>query len=261
MRFLTVLTVSIFFAKGLAWLPEACAEFSLAQSAFHRGMLLKDEGRLEEAERFMKKALELEPSNHQYHFELANVYALRYDQKPKDRHRDKMLRSAARELEQAVMLHPDFIQAYFNLGVVYKKQGEYEKAREQFRTVLQIEPSLVNAHLQIGATYEQQGFFHEARDAYEQALRLDYGNAGIDGALDDLQERKKEDEERMLAETAATRLNRYQSAFPYTPDGQAAGYEQKRQEQLDSSAGMEQAIPYLGSWLISQFMNWRESRD
>ena len=70
------------------------AEFQPAQTAFYRGMLLKEEGKFEEAERFIKKALEFEPSNHEYHFELANVYALRYDQNPKSETRMESLKSA-----------------------------------------------------------------------------------------------------------------------------------------------------------------------
>jgi len=232
--------------------PVSYAQVNNAQSAFHLGMALKSQGRLDESERMIKKALEMEPSNHTYHFELANVYALQFDQIKKDRSRYAVLTAAARELEQVVMLDPQSIQAYFNLGVIYKKQGEYERAREQFRHVLEVDPNLVNAYMQIGATYEEQGFFDDAKDAYLKAQEYDFGNPGILSAMDDLKIRKQEDRDRMLAEQAAA--SSYRRRFAFTPYSQAAGYEQKRQENFDNAYGLVQAIPYLSTWLVSQFM-------
>ena len=223
-------------------------------------MILKDEGNFEESERFIKKALEFEPTNYNYHFELANVYALRYDQVPKRQKRIEMLDAAARELEQAVMLHPGFVQAYFNLGVVYKKQQKYEKAREQFRQVLQLDPNLVNAYMQLGAIYEEQGFFDEAKDEYLKAKELDFGNSAIDSAIEDLSTRKEEDRDRMLARASMEQFGRMRYGMPYSPNSQAAYYAANRQDEIESTAGFGQTIPHLATWLISQFMSLKEER-
>lgn len=224
-------------------------------------MILKEEGNLEEAERFLKKALEFSPSNHEYHFELANVYALRYDEKSKKEKRADALDAAARELEQAIMLNPDFLQAYFNLGVVYKKQGNYEKAREQFRHVLELDPNLVNAYMQIGAIYEEQGFFDEAKDEYLKAKDMDFGNPGIDSAIEDLQNRREEDRDKMLAETRLEQLSRMRYGMGYSENSQAAVYADRRRDEIESTAGFAQTIPHLTTWLISQFMSLREKEE
>ncbi len=176
-------------------------ESSEAPRYFEEGIQLRDKGSLEDAENRFKKALDLEPANTQYHFELANLYAMRYDSLSASQKRERsehLLGAAARELEQAAMLEPNFIAAHFNLGVIYKRLSRFEEARVSFREILRLDPRHVPSQMQIGSVYEEQGFYDEAEDAYRQAKKMDYRNSDIDLAIEDLKERRETEQRRPL---------------------------------------------------------------
>lgn len=80
--------------------------------------------------------------------------------------------------------------ALANLGTLYSVNGDYEKARENYRQALHINPAALNdliakfykfavyqpagkKYLWLGEMLEQAGRTTEARQAYEQALRTD----------------------------------------------------------------------------------------
>jgi len=227
---------------------------------FLKGLGLKDNGQLTEAEGQIKKALELEPANPDYHFELANVYAMRHDARIKSSRSDSadpILEQIARELEQAVMLRPDFLPAHYNLGVVYKKQGRYEKAREAFRSVLALNPKQLAARMQTGVTYEEQGFFDEAESIYREARGWDDHNPEILAAIEDLKRHRDEARRRTRAEDMTAQMSRLnQNLRRASVWGE--GLDPIREGE-ESSQRLTQAIPYLGAWLAQEFMKRRSS--
>lgn len=153
------------------------AEQSQAQVYFLQALKTRDEGRFDVAERLMRQAVQLEPNNADYHFELGNIYILM-----------KNLESARRELEQTIMIAPHHIAGNYNLGLVYKELRLMGVAREQFRRVLQIDPENARAMLQIGYIYAEQGFYEDARDAFEAAYVMDASNPEAEDALEQLKE-------------------------------------------------------------------------
>ncbi len=160
-----------------------------AQTLFAQAQQLRNEGRFAEAEDALLQALQEEPSNPDYHFELSNIYAALYDTwqtRPNARQAMELLNRSQRELEQVLVFQPDHLAARFNLGVVYKRQGRYEAAREEFRRVLELSPDLAAAWYQIGSTYQDQGFWDEAEDAYLKARDLSYDPYAINDALEEL---------------------------------------------------------------------------
>jgi len=231
-----------------------------AQGYFQKSQGLAERGNLQEAERYLKKSLDLDPANAFYHFELANLYALRHDASKKSSRKPKqseMLAAAARELERATMLDPELLPAQYNLGVVYKRQGRYEEARDQFRQALDIDPKSAPAYMQIGMTYEEQGFFDEAKDSYAKAKDFDFTNPGIQGAMEDLKLSEEEAEEERRRALADSRFRRLQGQFFQTPFSGAAQYETQSQADFQAASDVRQAIPFLGAWLIQEFMKFR----
>lgn len=236
--------------------PLFARDFTQGGIYFEQAMSFKGQGNFVEAERNLKKALDIEPANPNYHFELANIYAMKFDHystKKTNASKSVALSAAARALEQTLMLNPDSIEASFNVGVVYKKQGKYELARERFRQVLEIYPNLPNAYLQIAATYEEQGFFEEARDAYLQAQTLDFGNSGIRSSLEELKLQKERDRERMDAEYMQERYFR-RRGIELVPGSKSEQYHLENNQAAANHLGPIGAIPYLSFWLADQFM-------
>lgn len=225
----------------------------------NEAITLREQGALSKAESILKALLAQDPSLPEYHYELANVYASQYDRhsgRANDPVAHRILVQAAGELEQAAMIDPTFVAAQYNLGIVYKKLGEYEKAREQFKKVLVLDPDSVAARMQIGAIYEEQGFFDEARDAYLEAKEFDFGNPDIQSALADLE--AAEDEFHLRQESARAR----ELAFPrrdfrFSAFSHASDYEMERRQQIQSRGGAVQAVPYLAAMLVEQLMQSR----
>ncbi len=235
--------VYIFFFFSLLFfsaVASSSAENAAAQQAYQQGVELKNENRFELAEIQLRKALELDPTQAKYHFELANVYALEYDGASRNEDAGRLLQNAVRELKQAVMYRPDFLPAQFNLGIVYKRLGRYEDARATFKQVLMLDPKNQTAALmQIGATYEEQGFYDDAQSLYEEALEKNGSNPDIQEALENLEKHR----------SAATHHAQENMAQRFNMLGQSAAYENSGQNpsQNSGSQNLMQAVPYLAS--------------
>jgi len=55
---------------------------------------------------------------------------------------------------QAIKLNPKFIEAYYNLGYVYKNSGDFENAEKAFRQALLTDPTNLNNKDKLRITYE-----------------------------------------------------------------------------------------------------------
>ena len=174
---------SIFFLSAIllfASLRASAGEDS-ERLYFFQAMKLKQEGRFLTAERLLQKAVEREPQNPDYHFELGNLYVERQN-----------LEEASREFEQALMISPRHLAAHYNLGLVYRELGGTAEARDEFQKVLELDPGNVKAQLQIGYSYQAEGFFEEAQQAFETAHAMDVTDPEPEQALEDLAESERQ---------------------------------------------------------------------
>lgn len=175
-------------------MDQPLASSSSHEEAFQLAMAHKSEGRLAEAEAKLQEALQSAPGNPAYHFELANVYALQHDtyQDIPPALSDSILRRVAYELDQTLMLDPEFLPARYNLAVTHKRLGDYERSREELRRLREKAQSRgdaamqYSALMQTGRVYQEQGFFDEARDSFLAARQLDEMNPESRDALANL---------------------------------------------------------------------------
>jgi len=168
------------------------------QALYQQAQQWTAEGRYPEAEDALIQALKLEPSNPDYHFALSNIYAALYDSwqgRPNAPQAVAVLNRLQQSLEQTLLFKPDHLAAHFNLGVLYKRQGRYEDARNEFRRVLDLSPDLAAAWFQLGSTYQAQGFWDEAEDAYLRARELSYDPYEINEVLREMQGERLQSEE------------------------------------------------------------------
>ena len=258
--------VLLTFFLGFSISPARAAfDAGAAREAFEQGLASKNAGQLGEAESYFKKAVQEEPSNADYHFELANVFALEYDGALHARDRLKAkeaLASASRAFEQASMIRPDFVAAHFNLGVVYKKQQRYEDARNEFKKGMELTASEQPGTpflMQIASIYEEQGFYDEAEVIYKEALEKDYGNSEIRNALETLGERRQWAAQRERQQQVSQMQNHWQelsAANTQQSSGNGNGL-----SSLAQQPGVAQLIPSLGSWLMQQMMSRRSASE
>jgi tetratricopeptide (TPR) repeat protein len=195
---------ALFFLFVISAVPVGGMAEDVAQIHFFHALKAKEEGDYLEAERLFRRAVNLEPQNPDYHFELGNLYIER-----------KYLELARREFEQAVMIAPHHLAAHFNLGLVYRDRGLMSEARDEFRKVLELDPANTKAQLQIGYTYQEQGFTEDARQEFELAREMDVTDPEPDRALGDLKNFEIELEHKRRME-AAQSFQRNQSLFNQT---------------------------------------------
>ena len=62
----------------------------------------------------------------------------------------RLLDKAIIEFKEAVRLNPKYVEAYYDLGLVYKTRGKDEQAIESFKKAIEIKPDSTDAYMQIG---------------------------------------------------------------------------------------------------------------
>ena len=83
--------------------------------------------------------------------------------------------------ERALRIKPAYVEAHYNLGVVWSKvPGRLQDAAAQYEAVLRLKPDFAEAHHNLGVVWSQlPGKLNDAAGQYEAALRLkpDYAEA------------------------------------------------------------------------------------
>lgn len=226
-----------FFVSSVLF-AQSGEESESARTYFFHALKAKQEGRLLAAERLFRKAIEIEPQNPDFHFELGNLYAER-----------SRFDGARKEYEQAIMISPDHLPARYNLGLVYRELGLHGEARDQFRKVLEINPHHLRAQLQIGYIYQQERFIEEARDAFRRAQEMNVTDPEPAAALEELvkyEAKLREAESAQMAHRFQGQNQKVFRLFSQDPasDPRASGY------QLSS----RQALVQAGAALIQELL-------
>lgn len=227
-----------------------------------RQLRFDNQEQLEESRRLLVSALAFDPGNADYHFELSRVYGALYDESIPDGKKKtgetRLLDMSQSQLEQVLMIRPHDIPAHYNLGVIYKRRGKMELARDAFQRVIKLSekdpvPStsvIGSAWLQIGTVYEEQGFFEEARDAYMKAREIGGNRPEVQDALQGIGE--KQTSERKTPPPRVDGWTReYVSGADYTQFGADALRAQKQ------GGGSGALVPMAGMMLFDQFMSRR----
>lgn len=72
------------------------------------------------------------------------------------------LEEAKNLYEKVLTINPDNATARYNLGIIYKQQGDYERGVEEWRRVARIEPGHPNVHVNIGNYHFSRGELQQA---------------------------------------------------------------------------------------------------
>jgi tetratricopeptide (TPR) repeat protein len=62
--------------------------------------------------------------------------------------------------------NPDSKLSHNNLGNIYKKEGRFEEAIQQYLAVIRLQPDFINAHNNLGTAYAAQGYPEKAIQEY-----------------------------------------------------------------------------------------------
>ena len=103
---------------------------TLARGNFYRGKKLFEEGKYNEALKFLENAVSLDPTRWEYYLQLG----LTQSKNP------RMRTEAIFSFKKVIVMNPTSAEAYLELGILYKKCGKITEAKNMLRSALQWEP-------------------------------------------------------------------------------------------------------------------------
>jgi Tfp pilus assembly protein PilF/mono/diheme cytochrome c family protein len=133
-------------------------------------------GRTDEAQKEMRRALELDSKNVKAHFNLGNVL---YGQ--------GKVAEAMDEFQTVLRLDPDHYRTHNNLGMIYAAQGKLDLAGRHFYNAVRVNPNDLNANLNLARLFLHQRNWGQARLALETILNIDPDNAAAKTILAQVQ--------------------------------------------------------------------------
>ncbi|MEM9217697.1 MAG: glycosyltransferase 61 family protein [Cyanobacteria bacterium P01_F01_bin.150] len=154
----------------------------LEQDLYRQGLKAHRVGDWVQAEKFYRRALQLQPDRAVLFYDLGVVLA-----------QQSRLEEAAEQYESAIALNPSYSAALENLGCVYLGQGEPGQAIKQFQRAIALDPKQPSLWNNLGQAFyanryhtfqtapsikekhpqkTQQATIQKAIEAYKQALRL-----------------------------------------------------------------------------------------
>jgi tetratricopeptide (TPR) repeat protein len=149
---------------------EAIAEYRIALAVepdysdahFNLGVALVRLNRVDEAEQAFRDAIRLLPGDAPAHVNLANLLYRRSDWD-----------AAMSEYADAVRIAPHDQGARLGLARTLAKKTRYDEAIAEYRRLLQIAPNSAVAHLDMANAYIRKGDFPTAIKEFREAARLD----------------------------------------------------------------------------------------
>ena len=151
----------------------AAAQPPVRRSHNNRGVLLKTQGQLDEAQAEFAAAPRLDPLSATAHCNLGMLLG-----------RQGRVREGAEEFSRALWINPDYADAHNNLGVLRYQQGQLAMARMEFVEALRINPGSARAHANLGVLLGQQGRLEDARREFSEALRINPAFADAQNKLE-----------------------------------------------------------------------------
>ncbi len=136
------------------------------------GLLLKDQGRIEEAMEHYHKALQINPNA-----------AITLDDLGMALIAKGQFDEAIENFRQAIQINPNYAAALDNLGIALAAKGRFDEAIENFRQAIQINPNHCEALNNLGAALTARGRLDEAIKNFRQAIQI---NPNSSEALDNL---------------------------------------------------------------------------
>jgi tetratricopeptide (TPR) repeat protein len=167
-----------------------------AQAHFNLGVVVAQQGKIDEAISHYRQAQRLNPESVETHNNLANVLRQR-----------GQVDEAMSCYRQALRCRPDSAETYNNLGIALTELGKFDEATSCYRDALRINPHSAEANNNLGEALKRMGRLEEAIDFFHQALRVNPHFAEAHNSLGDAQKQLGQFDEALSSFERAIQLN------------------------------------------------------
>lgn len=93
------------------------------------------------------------------------------------------MEKAVEEFQTAIEINPNYADAYHNLGNTYQQMGQLDLAIENYQTALSINPNLWQSYQNLAAIYFNSGDSQKALENIKKALEIDPQNPQLQNNL------------------------------------------------------------------------------
>lgn len=155
--------------------------FESAEVYYNMGYISTAQGRYEEAIRYFRKATQINSAFARAYQKMGEVYIKlgrhklaqqAFEQAAELYMAKDMDENAEAILQQVLKLNPNTINVYNSLGILYRRQGKFEKALDQYKKALKVNPNNENIYYNMGRIYFETKRYEEARSTFNQALKI-----------------------------------------------------------------------------------------
>ena len=133
-----------------------------ARASLLLGRTYAEQGRLPEASRHFRQAIEID-----------SLFALAYHAQGNVLQRQNRLSHAIRAYEWARRVDPGLVEAHNDLGQAYHQAGRFEEAVASYIRGLELDPNLALVHSNLGMAYAMAGRLDAAAAAFSDAIVRD----------------------------------------------------------------------------------------
>jgi tetratricopeptide (TPR) repeat protein len=134
----------------------------LVTSRLYLADALQAQGKLDEAARECRQAIDLEPNNYLAHYDLGIVLDSQ-----------GLKQEALKELRLSLAIKPDQAMAHSKIGWILTGMNQFPEAVKEFTQALRIDPANAHAHKGLGMALFQLGDDEKAVEQFSEAVRID----------------------------------------------------------------------------------------
>jgi Tfp pilus assembly protein PilF len=81
--------------------------------------------------------------------------------------------NVAQDLYNKILeIDPNYANAHYNLSLIYRGLGEFQKAIGCYEKVITINPNYADAHNNLGIIFKELGEIEKAKDCFEKAIEI-----------------------------------------------------------------------------------------
>ncbi|MFC1516974.1 tetratricopeptide repeat protein [Candidatus Margulisiibacteriota bacterium] len=111
------------------------------------------------------EAASLDENNALFQMSLAYMY-----------HRHQEFDKALALYEKVLEIEPKFVEAYFNMGDIWRQKGRIDKTIEMYEKIISVNPTFKNVHLSLGRIYYSQGKLKAAELEFVEEIKANKRN-------------------------------------------------------------------------------------